>query len=68
MDYNNRMSGLRSSGVAKGEDDGGGPPRAALFGGGKIEVIPKNKKFLGVQNEGKKGGCAKKGRQKILGY
>ena len=28
------------SGVARG-NNGGGPPRTALLGGGKIEVIPK---------------------------
>ena len=28
------------SGVARGGGDGDGPPRAALFGGGNIEVIP----------------------------
>ena len=35
---------IYNSGVARG-GNGGGPPRAALFGGGKIEVIPKKKKI-----------------------
>ena len=32
------------SGVARVGGRWGGPPRAALLGGGKIEVIPKNRK------------------------
>ena len=39
--YHNKQYHDSNSGVARG-DDGGGPPRAALLGGGKIEVIPKN--------------------------
>ena len=37
-------SGTGSIGIARG-GNGGGPPRVALFGGGKMEVIPKKKKI-----------------------